>query len=416
MRSSSWLATFIVCALLGTTFGYVVTLVYKPSLLPPVLRIGGLTTPMTIVLLGTDIVYSKERRHLKADKASYQGRSDTIMVARLDPIRNSVTMLSIPRDTVVKIPGHGHQKINAANALGGPQLVADTLWELLGTPIDHYLVLNVHGLVELVDELDGLNVEVPKRMKYVDHSAKLKIDLQPGPHKLNGEEAMGFVRFRHDELGDIGRVQRQELFLRAVQEKALDPSSWAKVPKLLGIAQKYILSDMDGAKLMQIASFARSVPKANQTMIMMPGNFSGSGDWAVSDEDVQTVVSRLLGKPIAASTRDNIRITVENATSNPDGGRRLYKYLLARGYNVVSYKQKSDVYGAPLTKTRIIAQRGNTEDAVLIRGDLRNQGDIVNASVGDIQSAVTIIAGDDVSPCLTEEAPSTVKRKRSRHH
>jgi LCP family protein required for cell wall assembly len=423
LRSSdNWSSTFIACAILGILFGYVVTLFLKPGLLPPMLRFGGLTTPTTVLLMGTDVVYTTEHRALKADPASYQGRSDTILVCRLDPIRNSLSILQIPRDTQVKIPGYkGLQKINGANAYGGPRLAAQTIWDFLSVPVDHYVVLNVHGLVELVDELGGITIDVPKSMHYKDNSAKLNINLDPGPHLLNGTEAMGFVRFRHDALGDIGRVQRQELFLRAVEEKALDPMAWAKVPKLLSIAQNYVLTDMDTGQLMQIANFARAVPKANQQMIMLPGHFSGTGDWATDDQEVRLVVARWNGQAVPSSTREAIRITVENATGDPDNGRKLYKYLSARGYNVVAYRAKSDVYNGQLSTTRIIAQRGNTEEALLVKQDLFNCGDIVNASVGDIQSAITVVAGEDLSPVVTrndgsastaEQAP----RHRRRHH
>ena len=352
---------------------------------------------------------------MKADQNAYTGRSDTILVVRLDPIRNSMTMLSIPRDTQVKIPGYGRQKINGANAYGGPRLVAETIWGFLGVPVDHYVVLNVHGLVDLVDELGGITVEIPKRMKYRDRSAKLNIDLTSGPHLLTGTEAMGFVRFRHDALGDIGRVQRQELFLSAVEQKAVEPASWAKVPKLLSIAQDYVLTDMNTAQLMQIASFVRSVPKANQQMIMLPGQFTGTGDWAADDNDVQLVVARLMGQPVSAATRGAIKLSLENATSNLENGQKLYRYLKERGYNVVSYKSRSDVYGAPLSKTRIIAQRGNTEEALLVKTDLLNQGDIVNASIGDIQSSITIIAGDDVGAAVPGGAATTAVATHRRH-
>jgi LCP family protein required for cell wall assembly len=402
---------------LGTLAGYFITLVLRPGLLPPILRFGGMTVPTTVLLLGTDVVYSKEHRALKADQASYQGRSDTILVCRLDPIRNSIGILSIPRDTQAKIPGYrGLQKINGANALGGPQLAAATVSNLLNIQIDHYVVLNVHGLVELVDELGGITVEVPKPMHYRDNSAKLNINLDAGPHTLTGTEAMGFVRFRHDALGDIGRVQRQELFLRAVQDKALEPMSWAKVPKLLSIAQNYVLTDLGPAGLTQMATFARSVPKPNQQMMMLPGNFTGTGDWAASDEDIRLVVARLLGQPVPASARESIRVTVENATSDPGSARKLYKYLSARGYNVVAYREKTEVYGAPLHTTRIIAQKGNTEEALLMKQDLFNRGDIVNASVGDIQSAITVVAGEDLSAVVVPASDvQTVPRRKRRH-
>ena len=137
-------------------------------------------------------------------------------------------------------------------------------------------MLNVHGLVDLVNELGGITVDVPKKMKYMDWTAKLKIDLEPGPHTLTGNQAMGFVRFRHDALGDIGRVQRQQIFIRAVLAKALNPESWSHLPKLMEIAQQYISTDLSPGGMMEMATFARAVPKKNQTMVMLPGTFSGT--------------------------------------------------------------------------------------------------------------------------------------------
>ncbi len=404
------------CALLGAIAGYFITLIYRPGLIPPVLRIGGLTEPVTVLLMGTDVVYTRERRCLKADQSAFTGRSDTMLVVRLNPVANSISMLSIPRDTTVHIAGYGKQKINAANALGGPRLAVDTVNSFLNIPVDHFVVLNVHGLVELVDELGGITVEIPKRMRYTDRSAKLNIDLEAGPHTLNGTEAMGFVRFRHDTLGDIGRVQRQEIFLKAVQDRALDPSSWAKLPRLLSIAQNYVLTDMTTAQIAQLATFARAVPKDNQHMIMLPGRFSGTGDWAVDGEEVRLIVARLLGEHVPANSREEIRLSVENASSSRDLARRLSQYLVERGYNVVATRAKSEVYGAPLPRTRIIAQRGNSEEAQLVKSDLHNQGNVINASVGDIESAVTVQAGDDLAAWLPDAQSAAPRRhKRSRH-
>jgi polyisoprenyl-teichoic acid--peptidoglycan teichoic acid transferase len=242
----------------------------------------------------------------------------------------------------------------------------------------------------------------------------LNIDLEPGAHLLNGTEAMGFVRFRHDELGDIGRVQRQELFLKAVQEKGMDPMSWGKVPKLLEIAQRHLLTDLSTAQLMQYATFARAVPKENQTMIMMPGHFTGTGDWGVDDNDLQEVVARFMGQPKSPNTRDAISITVENAASDPNAGRQLYNWLANKGYHVVTFR-KSSLPDAPLRATRIIAQKGNVEEAKLVRFDL-GHGDIVNASIGDIYTSITIIAGDDISDITkTTSTVRQVSRRRRSH-
>jgi LCP family protein required for cell wall assembly len=360
------------------------------------LRFGSLQQPTNILLLGTDVVYSGKGRRLKADQQAFTGRSDTIMVARLDPYRNSFAVLSIPRDTYVRIPRHGMNKINAANALGGPQLTMETVTNLLNMPIDHYVVLNVRGLVALVDEIGGITIDVPKKMKYSDDTAKLYINLEQGVRKLNGVEAMGFVRFRHDGLGDIGRVQRQELFIRAVLDRAMQPDSWSHVPKLLEIAQDYIDSDMSYTDLAGVAAFVRAVPKANQTLVMLPGGFSGTGNWDVDRADIRRMVSKLTGTTFLESSRESLRITIQNASSDRTFGRKLVAYLKKKGYKRLTVKPLEGKLKEGKDVSRIIAQRGNPEDAELVQDDLDDCGDLVNASVGDIESSVTVVAGDDL--------------------
>lgn len=396
MKSSNWFFLFIFAAVLGVGVGYIVTLLVKPTLLPPQLRWGSLTQPTTVMFLGVDVTYTHDGRHIKADPAAFNGRSDTILVARLDPIRNKVMILSIPRDTQVRISGHGTQKINAANALGGPSLAKEVIGELLGVPVDHYIILNVHGLVELVNELGGITVEIPKRMKYMDWTAKLKIDLQPGFHTLTGNQSMGFVRFRHDALGDIGRIQRQEIFMRAVMDKALKPESWTHIPRLIEIGRSYVLSDLSEPELISIATFVKAVPKAQQMLVMLPGRFSGTGDWLVDSQDVRQIAARMLGSSWPQANKTEVHVTIENASSHVDLGLKLSRVLRARGYDVVAVRRPADPDSAHREKTRIIAQRANPEDAEMLQIDLGNRGEVVIASVGDIQSAVTIVAGDDL--------------------
>lgn len=402
LRSTNWSLIILLAALVGVLAGYVYTLIAKPQLLPPVLRIGSLHEPMTVLVLGVDVVYSDRGRNLKADKDAFTGRSDTIMVCRLDPYRNSLGVLNIPRDTQVRIPGNGTQKINAANAIGGPYLAQQTVSQFLGIPIDHYIVLNVHGLVDLVNELGGITIDIPKKMQYMDWTAKLKIDLEPGVHTLTGNQAMGFVRFRHDALGDIGRVQRQELFMRAVLDRAMRPESWSHIPRLMQIAQNYINTDMQTGDLMMLAQYARGVPKSNQFMAMMPGNFSGSGDWDVSRSEVRHMVGRLMGSAFITAEKNDMRIAVENDSATKGLGNKLAKFLRDKGYRTVMVRANNEERPTSLKRTKIIAQRGNPEDAEIVKTDLRSHGDIVTASVGDIESSVTIMIGDDLAEMLAD--------------
>jgi LCP family protein required for cell wall assembly len=161
----------------------------------------------TILLIGSD------RRWTGQNGA----RSDTVMLVRLDPKRKRIRMLSIPRDLYVAIPGHGHDRINEAFDRGGEKLLTRTVREALGVEIDHFVEVDFRGFRRLVDDLDGIWVTVDQR--YFNENVGTfatnyaNIDLQPGYQKLNGEQALAFARYRHDD-SDLYRAARQQLVLR----------------------------------------------------------------------------------------------------------------------------------------------------------------------------------------------------------
>ena len=142
-------------------------------------------------------------------------RADVIMVATIRPEAHEISVFSIPRDTRVKIEGHGMDKINHSMAFGGIPLVTRSVEDLLGIQIDHVVKVNFDGFINVVDALGGINIEVPCRM----YKPLEAIDLQPGYQTLNGSEALAFVRWRGDGTGDYGRIERQQQFLSAISEK-----------------------------------------------------------------------------------------------------------------------------------------------------------------------------------------------------
>lgn len=266
---------------------------------PAWLDAGVPRTPYTMLVMGTDVPYSVVApRKQVGDHTAFTGRSDTMILVKVDPVHRTVRGINIPRDTIAEIPGYGRQKINAANAIGGPKLAADTVSQLLKMPVDHYVVLNTQGLVDAVNEIGGVTVEVPKKLSYMDWTAKLKIDLDQGVHTLTGNQAMGFVRFRHDALGDIGRVQRQQIFVHAAIAKLLTPTSWSHIPALVDIAHRNLLSDMSDIQLFQIFNLVRSVPRSDIQFTMLPGQYGPNGSWLADDVETTKLVARVTGGPV----------------------------------------------------------------------------------------------------------------------
>lgn len=367
--------------------------------------IGIPSTAYNVLFLGCDLPYSYVAPRVQvADQTAFNGRSDTIFVIHVDPQRQTVTGVHIPRDTVAHIPGFGYQKINGANALGGPQLAKDTVAGLLQVPVEHFVVLNVHGLVEAVDALGGITLEVPKKMSYMDWTAKLKIDLQPGVHTLTGNQAMGFVRFRHDELGDIGRVQRQELFMRAFMNKALTPTSWLQLPKLVEIARRNIRTDITDMELVQSANLVRSIPRKNIQFALLPGRFGPQGSWVTNEPAVRRLIGRTFTMQDTATQEfpKDLTVSVQNVSSYPGIETQVSTLLRSSGYSVNVLPPPRNLADSQLRKhaSRIITQEASYQAAEALRKQLGNTGEIVNESVGDIYSNITVMLDDDMKPIL----------------
>ena len=185
-------------------------------------------------------------------------RSDTILLATVDVDDKNVRVLSLPRDTGVSIPGHGTQKLNHAFAFGGPVLMKETIEKYLNIPILYYLVIDYDSFPALVDTMGGVEIDVQKKMRYVDRAGKLDINIQPGLQVMDGKQALHFVRFRKDALGDIGRVQRQQQFIKAIIKKAYDPRIVIKIPELTAQMMKLFKTDMSATLAVQLAGFVQN--------------------------------------------------------------------------------------------------------------------------------------------------------------
>ncbi len=202
--------------------------------------------PTTIMLMGID------------ERKDDVGRSDTLMVLSLS--KEKASLLTIPRDTMVYIERHGYKKINAAYAYGGAKLARETVEDFLGIEIDHYVAINKARFAEVIDAMGGVEVYVERDMYYEDpwdDDGGLIIDLKQGRRHLDGDTAIQFVRFRDSE-GDVGRVRRQQAFMRACADKLSEPSMLIKIPELLSVAVKAIDTDLTSSEMLAAAGSLKS--------------------------------------------------------------------------------------------------------------------------------------------------------------
>mgnify|MGYP001383866064 CR=1 FL=1 len=195
------------------------------------------------------------------------GRSDTLFVTMLDTSRNQAALLSVPRDTLVSIPGHGWDKVNHAYAYGGHDLSRKTLENFLGIQINNYVLVDFQGFIKLVDAIGGVDIDVEKPMQYADPydgENGLVINLQPGRQHMDGTTAIQYVRYR-DEEGDIGRVARQQKFMKAVFAKLRSTSLLTRAPEIARTLYQSIETDLSVTDLASLlVTFAKNVSGTSQ--------------------------------------------------------------------------------------------------------------------------------------------------------
>lgn len=258
-------------------------------LLQPLLRYGSLPRnldrPLTVLVLGVAPEYKYYHQRAPED---FRGLSDVNLLVRFDPATKHINVLSIPRDVYVRIPGYGWYILNHANKFGGPDLARQVVSNLMGIEIDAYVAVSVEAIRNGVDALGGVTVCVEKPMQYKDTAAKLDINLEPGCQLLNGMQAEGYLRFRHDALGDIGRIQRQQSFFNALKQQILTPAGLLRIPQAIASVEQNIRTDLTREQIASLMGFAAQQPKL--VSLLTPGQF-GQG-WEVNRAELGKLVLR----------------------------------------------------------------------------------------------------------------------------
>ena len=238
---------------------------------------------INILLLGVDT--------LTTDKDQTGTRSDTIMILSMDPTTKTGFILSIPRDSYVKIyDTDNYTKINHAHSYGGTNLAISTIKEFVNIPIHHYVKVDYKALFKTVDDLGGIEFDVPQDMDYEDKRATppLKIHLKKGIQLLDGDKAMQLIRYRKGYADqDFGRVKVQRDFIKAVLKKIYAPSSITKIPKFAETIYDYVETDMSLTDILSFMKVGMSINLDEIEMVTAPGadgNKPGAGSVVIIDE------------------------------------------------------------------------------------------------------------------------------------
>ncbi|MFN2364729.1 MAG: LCP family protein [Halarsenatibacteraceae bacterium] len=271
------------------------------------------------------------------DKDHYGiSRTDTIILASIDIDTRQAGILFIPRDTRLNIPGRGINRINSAYAFGGIDLTVETVEEFLDININYYADLDFNGFIKIINAMGGVEINVENDLNYIDRAGDLYIDISAGEQRLDGADALNYVRYRESSRGDIGRVERQKKFVNAIIDQALNPSTIARFPS---IYQEINNSVKTNIPLIDISSFlflAKDVDLNNLETAMLPGEpeyINGASYWVPDREETEALVHKLIhSKDYIANNQTDLVISNGNGKAGIAG--KVANDLKRFGFNI----------------------------------------------------------------------------------
>jgi polyisoprenyl-teichoic acid--peptidoglycan teichoic acid transferase len=322
--------------------------------------------PITFLLAGVGHHYVGYHTRGSLENDFQLGLTDTMVLVQLNPAQKAMKLLSIPRDTHVGAGNTTRDKINAA-MLGGFDSSVRAVEGLLNLKLNGYLFVSIDGTKALVDALGGVKLYVGQAMQYTDKAAKLEINLKPGLQVLNGQQAEGFVRFRYDNLGDIGRTQRQQAFFRALLEKLQQPESWGRLPQLAKVFEKHVRTNLTRNEVGGALGFLVQRPRVDT--LLLPGDFGRLGRysfWIPNARAVQEMVESNFRNTKDKAARDPFELSIAIVATDAARAKRARAKLQASGFRFVWF---ADVTGGDPSKTEVLSS-SNLSEARVIRTTL----------------------------------------------
>jgi len=328
-------------------------------------------------------------------------RTDTLIAASFDPASRHVYLLSVPRDTQAPIPGHGLDKINAAHAYGGGALSLRTVQNFLGVSFPYYIEINVRGLVHLIDAVGGVTIHIDKDLNYDDNWDGLHIHLKKGHRRLGGKAAMEFARFRHDALGDIGRIERQQQLMNALLDELRKPSVIFRADRVLKVFREDITTNLTPDQLVALAWFGARLQHGGLVRETLPGEFGGSTSWLPDPaKDRETVARMFYG--VDPQLLTGTTIAVVNAAASREAVTDALARLQALGLRVLRVATAPDA-----AETAVIVQRGDPQVGHIVAVATGVQQVVVGGSGNGPGSDLTLVLGKDYTPAIPQPAATS---------
>jgi LCP family protein required for cell wall assembly len=283
-------------------------------------------------------------------------------------------MISLPRDLYVSIPAYYQQRINVAHAVGGPALVAQTIQANFGIKIDNYARVDFSGFEQVVDAVGGVVIDVERPVKDDEYPTEdygtMRLFIPPGPTLMDGKTALMYARSRHSE-SDFGRSKRQQRVLVALRERALQMGVVAKIPTLLGIAQKAIATDLSATEMISLGRLGLEVERDRIRTLVVDENYAdpilgpaGENFLAPRRGDIQRAILRAFSE----ATGQTAKVEVLNGSDKLGVARQLADRLARDGYEVTRVDD-ADRNDYPETRLEILGS--NQRAAAVLAARLR---------------------------------------------
>jgi LCP family protein required for cell wall assembly len=376
------------CILLG---GVALMSVYKI----PFRTVLGLPYPLTqrtnVLIMGLDRTVSDQNPNIVYPVS----RTDTLIAASFDPGSRRVHLLSVPRDTRASIPGHGTTKINAAHALGGAPLTLRAVQNFLGVRFPYYIEITERGYVRLIDAVGGVNIHVEKDLNYDDNWDGLHIHLQKGYRRLGGKAAIEFARFRHDPLGDIGRIRRQQEVMGALLDELRRPQIVTHLDRILKVFREDITTNLPQDRLITLALFGTRLQPGGLVRETLPGSFgSVGGDWLPNVPRDRETIARMF-YDVDAETLARTSVEVVAASISRDLVTDARARLTALGIRIARIRTTSE-----WITPAVIVHRGTPRVAEVVAALVGGSLIMDSASQDGPDLTVHLAETDQVTPVL----------------